>query len=196
MTTRYRFARAAMALLLPLACAVVLATPPAARADVARFVIVPEGSKLGFHATSRVVNADGHFSRFSGEVLTDPANLTKARVSVSIETASIDTGIRKRDNHLRSEDFLHAERFPAITFQSTRIEGNAGRLVLVGRLSLRGVTREVTVPVEVNVAAGRLEARGQFEINRGDYGINYDSVVNPVGQLVRIAFSLRAQATP
>lgn len=196
MTTRYRFALAGIALLLPLACAAVLAAPPAARADVARFVVVPEGSQLGFRATSRVVNADGHFSRFSGEVLTDPANLTKARVTVSIETASIDTGIRKRDNHLRSEDFLHADRFPVITFQSTRIEDNGGRLVLVGRLSLRGVTREVTVPVEVNVAGGRLEARGQFDINRGDYGINYDSVVNPVGQRVRIAFSLRAQATP
>jgi polyisoprenoid-binding protein YceI len=64
----------------------------------------------------------------------------------------------------------------------------------VGQLTLRGVTREVRVPVEVNVVDGRLEARGRFEINRDDYGVSYDSVLNPIGQKVRIDFALRAQA--
>jgi polyisoprenoid-binding protein YceI len=113
---------------------------------------------------------------------------------VSIEAASIDTGIGRRDNHLRSEDFLYVERFPTITFESTRVERDGGRLVLVGPLTLRGVTREVRVPVEVSVADGRLEARGRFEINRDEYGVSYDSILNPIGQKVRIDFALRAQA--
>jgi polyisoprenoid-binding protein YceI len=95
---------------------------------------------------------------------------------------------------LRSEGFLYVERFPTITFESTRVERDGGHLVLVGRLSIRGVTREVRVPVEVSVADGRLEARGRFDINREDFGVSYDSMLNPIGQRVRIDFALRAQA--
>jgi polyisoprenoid-binding protein YceI len=195
MTTPYRFARAPRGLALLLAVALAaLAGTSVARADTTRFRVLTETSQLGFHATSRLANADGRFTRFAGEVLADPADLASGRVRVSIEAASLDTGIGRRDNHLRSEDFLYVERFPAITFESTRVEGDGGRLVLVGRLTLRGVTREVRVPVEVSVADGRLEARGRFDINRGDYGVSYDSVLNPIGQKIRIDFALRAQA--
>lgn len=193
MTTPCRFARrfrVALALLvLPLAAA-----SARAEAEPVRFRVQPEASELGFHATSRLANADGRFARFGGEVVADPANLTRARVSMTVEAASIDTGIGRRDNHLRSEDFLHVERFPAITFQSTRVEGTAPRLVLSGRLTLRGVTKDVQVPMEVRVTGDRLEARGQLDINRGDYGVNYDSSLNPIGQRVRITFAFRAQA--
>ena len=173
--------------------ALTLAAAPAEAAAL-RFRVLPEASELGFHATSRLVNADGRFARFGGEVLADPADLSTARVSMKVEAASIDTGIGRRDNHLRSEDFLHVDRFPAITFESTRVEGSGRRLVLTGRLTLRGVTKEVAVPMEVSVTGDRLEARGQLDINRRDYGINYDSSLNPIGQRVRIQFAFRAQA--
>jgi len=194
MTARYRFAHGARRFALLLAVTLVVLGPSDARADATRFRVLTEASRLGFHATSRLANADGRFSRFAGEVLADPTNLASGRVRVSIEAASIDTGIGRRDNHLRSEDFLYVERFPTITFESTRVERDGARLLLVGRLTLRGVTREVRVPVEVSVADGRLEARGRFEINRDDYGVSYDSVLNPIGQRVRIDFALRAQA--
>ena len=180
-----------------IACALAaLAAAATARAEATRFRVLTDSSELGFHATSRLANADGRFTRFSGEVLADPSDFTHGRVNMTIEAASLDTGIRRRDNHLRSEDFLYVERFPGITFESTRIEGGGGRLVLVGRLTVRGVTREVTVPVEVRMANGRLEARGRLDINRGDYGISYDSVLNPIGQRVRVDFAFRAQAVP
>jgi polyisoprenoid-binding protein YceI len=170
-----------------------LVLPTEGPAEPLRFRVLPEASELGFHATSRFANADGRFARFGGEALVDPADLTTARVSISVEAASIDTGIRRRDNHLRSEDFLHVDRFPTISFVSTRVEGGRQRLALGGRLTLRGVTKEITVPIEVSVAGDRLEARGQLDINRSDYGINYDSSFNPIGQRVRIAFTFRAQ---
>lgn len=180
--------------LLLLVALVTLGGATEARADITRYRVQSDGSQLGFHATSRLANADGRFTRFSGEVLADPADLAGGRVRVSIEAASIDTGIGRRDNHLRSEDFLYVERFPTITFESTRVERDGGRLVLVGRLSIRGVTRDVRVPVDVNVTDGKLEARGRFDINREDYGVRYDSTLNPIGQRVRIDFALRAQA--
>src|SRR5215510_12180735 len=116
MTTQSRFARAprGLALLLVLALGA-LTGPSDARADTTRFRVLSEGSQLGFHATSRLANADGRFTRFAGEVLADPVDLASGRVRVSIEAASIDTGIGRRDNHLRSEDFLYVERFPTIT---------------------------------------------------------------------------------
>ena len=163
-------------------------------ADVTRFRIQPEASEVAFHATSRLMNADGRFSRFAGDVTVDPADLNTARVTVRVEVASLDTGITMRDRHLRSEDFFHVEKFPAITFESLRVEGAGRRLLVVGRLTLRGVTREVRVPVDVSVAGNRLEARGQFDVKRTDHRMIYDSTMNPIGDRVRIEFAFRAEA--
>ena len=163
-------------------------------ADVTRFRIQPEASEVAFRATSRLMNADGRFSRFAGDVTVDPADLNSARVTVRVEAASLDTGITMRDRHLRSEDFFHVEKFPAITFESLRVEGAGRRLLVVGRLTLRGVTREVRVPVDVSVAGNRLEARGQFDVKRTDHRMIYDSTMNPIGDRVRIEFAFRAEA--
>ena len=172
----------------------ILAAAAPVPAEVTRFRIQPEASELTFHATSRLMNADGRFSRFGGDVTVDPADLNTARVTVRVEAASLDTGIGRRDRHLRSEDFFHVEKFPAIIFESLRVEGAGRRLLVVGRLTLRGVTREVRVPVDVSVAGKRLEARGQFDVKRTDHGMNYDSTVNPIGEQVRIAFAFRGEA--
>ncbi len=177
-----------------LALGLILAATTPLHAEVTRFRIQPEASALTFHATSRLMNADGKFSRFAGDVTVDPADLTTARVTVSGEATTLDTGITMRDRHLRSEDFFPVEKFPAITFESLRVEGAARRLLVVGRLTLRGVTREVRVPVDVNVTGKRLEARGQFDVKRIDHGMIYDSAVNPIGEQVRIAFAFRGQA--
>jgi len=163
----------------------------AAWADLVRFRIQPERSEVTFQATSRLVNADGRFHRFRGEVLVDPSDLATARVTVTVEAASIDTANGRRDNHLRDEDFFHVERFPSITFESLRVEGTGRRLIVVGRLTVRGVTREMTVPVEVDVTDLALTARGEFNIRRTDYDITYQSFLNPVGDTVRIGFTFR-----
>jgi polyisoprenoid-binding protein YceI len=155
--------------------------------------VQPEASEITFRATSRLMNADGHFSRFSGEVIVDPAVLTSARISLSIDTASLDTGIGMRDRHLRSADFFDAERFPAIVFQSVRVEAAGRRATVVGRLSLHGVTREIAVPVDVQISDAALVASGEFIVNRGDYGMNYNSFLNPIGNEVRVAFTFRAR---
>lgn len=187
-----RFVRVVRSLGLLLAMTLAAGAP--AHAEVTRFRIQPEVSALTFHATSRLMNADGKFSRFAGDVTVDPADLTTAKVTVTVEAATLDTGITMRDRHLRSEDFFHVEKFPAITFESVRVEGAGRRLLVIGRLTLRGVTREVRVPVDVSVAGKRLEARGQFDIKRTDHGLNYDSAVNPIGEQVRIEFAFRGQA--
>lgn len=162
-----------------------------ARAEVIRFQIQPDGSELTFKATSWLVNANGRFHRFSGEVLADPKDLPAARVAVAVEAASIDTRIARRDTHLRSADFLDVEKHPTISFESTAVE--PGARSISGKLTLRGVTREVTVPLTVELTDGVVTARGQFVVNRFDYDVSYQSRINPVGEDVSIAFVFRAR---
>src|SRR5499433_1851136 len=149
----------------------------AACADGIRYRIQPEASEVTFRATSRLMNAEGRFHRVSGEVTVDPQDFSAAKITLSIEAASLDTGIGMRDSHLRSEDFFDVKRFPRITFESERIEA-AGRSVSVyGRLTVHGVTREIAVPVRVDVTTLALVATGELVIDRRDYGLDYKSFI-------------------
>lgn len=170
-----------------------LVLPPAVEAQSLRFRIQPEASEITFRATSRLMNADGHFSRFSGDVMVDPAVLTTARITLTIDAASLDSGIEMRDNHLRSSDFFDVARFPTVAFQSVRIEAAGRRATVVGRLTLHGVTREIAVPIDVQITNTALVASGEFIVNRGEYGINYNSFVNPIGNEIRVGFTFRAR---
>ncbi len=167
----------------------------AATADPLRFRVQPEASEVGFKATSRFMNANGKFSRFAGDVVVDPRDPTTARVRLTVEVASIDTGIGMLDNHLRSSEFFDVERFPTVTFESQSV-GMAGRRATVtGRLTMHGVTQEIVVPVDVQLSETALVATGEFALNRNDYGINYQSFVNPIGNTVRVTFTFRARAS-
>ena len=163
-----------------------------ARGNPLHYRVQPEASELTFKATSRLMNADGRFPRLSGDIVVDPKDLSTAKVTLSIEAGSIETGIGLRDNHLRSEDFFDVKRFPTITFESVRVQGAGQRATVFGRLTLHGVTRDVEVPVELAMTELAVVATGELVVNRGDYGINYQSVLNPIGNIVRVAFTFRA----
>jgi polyisoprenoid-binding protein YceI len=160
-----------------------------------RFRVQPEASDVTFRATSRLMNAEGKFQRVSGEVVVDPKDLTTAKITLSIEAGSIDTGIGMRDSHLRSEDFLDVKRFPYITFESERVEATGRRASVFGRLTVHGVTREIAVPVEVDVTDIAMVATGEFVVDRHDYGLTYKSFINPIGNDVRVIFTFRARSS-
>ncbi len=160
-------------------------------ADTVRYRLAPAQGILSFKATSRLMDADGRFHRFQGEVQVDPNALDQATVSLTVEAASVDTGIRMRDNHLRSEDFFHVLRFPHITFTSRRVAPADGKVLVTGDLTLHGVSREVTVPVELEVTRESLRVRGEFTIRMSDYGMTYHSFFNPLRDEVRILFDVR-----
>jgi polyisoprenoid-binding protein YceI len=165
-----------------------------ARADAVRFRIQPE-SDVTFKATSRLMNADGRFQHVEGEIVVDPKDLTTARVALSVLASSIETGIAMRDNHLKSEDFLDVKQFPRLTFESARVQADGRRATVFGRLTVHGVTRDIAVPVDVNATETALVATGEFVINRRDYGIVYQSILNPIGNDVRVAFTVRGRAS-
>jgi polyisoprenoid-binding protein YceI len=136
---------------------------------------------IGFRAATLLFKVDGSFRRWRAEVSGDPRTLDGAAVKITLYTGSVDTGNKGRDEHLRTADFFDAARHPRITFTSTRIARENGKVVVTGNLDMHGVTKELTIPFEP--AFGRNGAgvdtwsfEGSVKLNRKDFGIGADSV--------------------
>ncbi len=181
-------------LALALGCLAALGLTPAAAQPTRVYALDPARSQIRFHAVSRLMNADGTFHRVSGEFRVEAGRPETASGRVSVEVASIDTGIRMRDNHLRSAEFFDAARFPEATFVASAVRREGERLVVRGELTIRGVTRPVSVPVTVTPAAGTIRVVGQLTVNRRDFGVAYDSFLNPIKDEVSVSFDLLATA--
>jgi polyisoprenoid-binding protein YceI len=133
----------------------------------------------------------GHFKNIAGTLEFDPAHPEAARAEVSFGAGSLWTGEPERDEHLRSEDFLHVERFPAIAFRTTRVEPLArNEYRVTGDLTIRGVTRPVTLETRY-LGTGRSpfdDTRAGFtattRINRHDFGVSWNSEMQDGGVVV------------
>ncbi|HLV67358.1 MAG TPA: YceI family protein [Polyangiaceae bacterium] len=145
----------------------------------------------------------GRFGSFRGTLDLDDADLTRGRVSVEIDAASIDTGVADRDTHLRSADFLDAEHFPHLKFESTRVEKVDGnRYRVVGNLTIRDVTREVVLDVEHGGVAKdpwgnqRTAFTATAALDRRDYGLKWNQALEAGGVLVgeRVDIEIEVQA--
>jgi polyisoprenoid-binding protein YceI len=169
------------------------ASSPATVADLAgSYVLDPAHTRLGFVARhAMVTKVRGQFNDFEGSGVVDAADFTKSTVAVTIQAASIDTRNEQRDAHLRSNDFLAMETYPQITFISTGIEPTGPTSVEVtGDLTIRGVTRSVTIPFEFEGAATdpfgnlRVGFEGSVVINRKDYDVTWNVGLETGGVLV------------
>lgn len=150
-----------------------------------------------------VSKVHGRFTQWSGKLEFNEQDPAGSRVAVSIEAASIDTKEAQRDTHLRSPDFLDAEHFPHITFTSTGVTRRAaGELEVTGDLTIRGVTRTVTLEAEY---AGRVKdpwggERFGFSartvINRSDFGLTWNQLLEAGGVAVadRIEINIEIEA--
>jgi polyisoprenoid-binding protein YceI len=138
-----------------------------------------------------ITTVKGRFADVKGIVKTDDADLSKGEVDVTIGAVSIDTREAQRDAHLRSADFFDVEKFPVLTFRSTRIEpGSGDSFRLIGDLTIRGVTREVTLE---GTTEGRTKdpwggERAGFsataKIRRSDFGLTWNQVLEAGGVAV------------
>jgi polyisoprenoid-binding protein YceI len=144
----------------------------------------------------------GRFARWSGTIALDPRDLTRSKVDVRIDAASIDTQVADRDAHLRSADFLDTAKHPEITFRSTRIEQAGTGYRVVGELAMHGVSREVTLEAEFagtgkdpwgNERAG---FSAKASLDRRDYGLVWNAALETggvlVGEKVEITIELEA----
>jgi polyisoprenoid-binding protein YceI len=160
----------------------------------------------GIHFSIRhmvIAKVRGAFKAFSGAVQYDAENPANSSVSVSIEAASIDTGVAQRDAHLKSPDFFDAAKFPALTFQSTRVEkGSGNHLRVTGNLTIRDITREVVLDAEA-LGTGkdpwgntRVAFEAKTSIDRRDFGLTWNQALEAGGVLVgeKVEIALEVQA--
>lgn len=149
-------------------------------------------SSLGFSVRHMVISkTTGKFNDFDGTLTFDGENLANGSVLVTAQMASIDTDDEKRDDHLRSADFFDVEKHPTMTFESTRvIPGDGNEFKLVGDLTIKGVTKEVTFDGEFNgvIADPWGSTRAGFsaktDINRQDFGITWNKTLDAGGLVV------------
>lgn len=152
-----------------------------------------------------LIEVPGFFRDFTGEVKFDSADIAKSSVTFKAMTTSIDTGVAGRDRHLRTADFFDVEKFPELTFQSTKVEkkGKNGWIV-TGDLTIRGVTKQVSIPFEIAgwVPGGerggpKMGIVGETTINRRDFGVNYGgnlpTGVPQIADQVKVVLQIEAQ---
>jgi polyisoprenoid-binding protein YceI len=178
-------------MLTTIAAIVTLSVPTLAAATT--WNIDPDHSNVGFKVRHLMVsNVKGSFDRHNGTVEIDDRDITKSRVSVTIDTASIDTRVQKRDDHLRSPDFFDVAKYPTMTFVSRKVAvAGKDRLKVTGDLTLHGITKEVVLDVEGPSAESkdpwgniRRGASASTRINRKDYGLVWNKLLETGGVAV------------
>lgn len=179
--------------------AIVAATPFTANAasyefDTAHTQIMFKVNHLGFS------NSHGRFMKFDGTLDFDAADVAKSKLDVTIDTASIDMGDQKWDDHLKNADFFDVEKFPSMTFKSTKVEKTGEKTGKVtGDLTILGVTKPVTLDVVMN-KMGKHPMSGKEHVGfsatgtlkRSDFGMNYG--LPNVGDTVTLMIEAEASA--
>lgn len=200
MTPRAPLGKLQPSILASLALAVVAGT---ASAEGVELSIDPQHSNVGFRVRHLFTKVAGQFRAFEGAIDFDQKNMAASKVAVTIQVASIDTNVEARDKDLRSKRFFDVERYPTITFTSagiTDVAGERGRIR--GTLTMHGVSREVVLEAQFLGAAKdpwgnqRFGFHGETKINRKDYGMTWNEVIEAgsvlVGDEVEILLDVEA----
>ena len=139
-----------------------------------------------------VYNVRGEFEKVSGKIVYDEQDISRSSAEITIDAASINTRVAKRDDHLKSADFLDVANHPHLVFRSTKVEkAGAGKLRMTGDLTIRGVTREVVLEIEGPTAEiqdpqgnTRVGGSASTRINRSDFGLTWNQVIETGGVVV------------
>lgn len=142
----------------------------------------PAHSYIGFRVTHLgLTEVPGAFRDFSGSINYDGKDVSKSSVNFSAKVTSVDTGVAGRDNHLRTADFFEVEKYPDMIFKSTKVEKKGDNWNVTGDFTLKGVTKQVTIPFTVNGMIKdqkgnvKMGISAQTTINRQDFGVKYGS---------------------
>ena len=166
------------------------------------YKVDPAHTSVTFSVRHLGINSvKGRFKEFDGALVLDGDALKEA--SGTIQVKSVDTGVEKRDDHLRTSDFFDAAKYPTITFKTKRVEkGGSGQPVLIADFTMRGVTKELRLPAKMSKPTKdpwggvRVGLEAKTKLNRKDYGINYHEVLETgamaVGEEVELEINAEA----
>lgn len=155
------------------------------------WTIDPTHTRLGFVARhAMVTKVRGQFEEFAGTLVIDAANPSGSTAHVTVQLASVNTGTPDRDAHLRSADFFDVENNKEMTFASTGVKQDGDQFVMLGDLTIKGVTRPVELELEPTGVATdsfgnvRVGFEGETEISRRDFGLTWNVALEAGGVLV------------
>ena len=185
------------------AIAFTLAAPVLAHADT--WQIDPMHTSVEFTVRHMMIsNIKGVFEKTSGTVTVEGSDPTSAKIDATIDASSIDTRVDRRDEDLKSPNFLDVAKYPTITFKSTKVEAaGEGKWKVTGDLTLHGVTKSVVLEVESSGASikdpfgnTRAGASATTKINRKDFGLTYNKTLETGGVMVgdEVAISIDVEA--
>jgi len=173
---------------------------PALAAEAPAWTIDTKASSIGFAAKQMNVPVSGVFEVYAGTIRFDPANLEGSRIAMEIRPGSASTKQKDVDEQLKLPDWFDAAKHPLARYEADKIVAKGGdRYEALGRLTLRGVTRELPLPFTLKIAeAGdklRAEAKGETEMKRLDFGVGGGqwSATNVVADEVRVTVDIRAE---
>ncbi len=177
-------------------------TSPAYAQQSGKYDIDPMHSKIGFEVPHLVISTvEGKFTEFSGTIDLNVEKFEKSKVNASINVDSIDTGVKKRDDHLRSKDFFEVSKYPSMKFVSQKISGNKKRFKMTGDLTIKGITKKVTFDGvylgTVKDGYGNLKTafKAETKVDRKAFGLTWNSMVEAgpvVGDEVKISLNIQA----
>ncbi len=172
-----------------LALAIMLLVPVSYGADT--YQIDPVHSSIDFSVRHMVLsNVKGEFADFSGTIMYDSADISKLSADVVIKIPSINTGNSGRDKDLMSPNFFDVEKYPEMTFKSTKIEKKGDTPVMTGILNMHGVSKEISFPISIMGTTKdpwgkfRAGAEASLTIDRRDFGLVYNKTLETGGLIV------------
>lgn len=164
---------------------------PGKKSDISTFVPDKAHSQVGFRVRHLgIASVNGKFADYDAKVMFDPNDLSTLKAEATIKVTSVETGIERRDNHLRSDDFFNAEQFPDMKFVSKSVRNIDGEeFELVGDLTIRDVTKEVVLEGEFYGVGmmGETKKAGfsaEATISRFDYNLKWDRLTEAGGLVV------------
>ena len=177
----------------------------ATSASTRTFTIDKAHSEAAFQVRHLVTRVRGHFSDFSGTIQFNDERPELSSVSFTIDTGSIDTSTADRDAHLRSEDFFFVDKYPTITFVSSKVTSRGdAEFAVDGTLTIRGVAKDITLPVSYLGDAkdpwgqARIGFEAETTVNRKDFGLMWNAALETggflVGDEVKISVAIQAIA--
>ncbi len=160
-------------------------------ASAETYQVDPSHSTVGFSVRHMVINnVKGSFKDFAGTVEYDGKDLAGMKAGGTIQVASINTGIDKRDEHLRGPDFFDVAKFPEIKFESKKVEKKGDGYVMIGAFTMHGVTKTIELPMTVTGpitdpwGKTRIGLETELTINRQDYGVKWSQKLDNGGLVV------------
>ena len=165
----------------------------AAAPALAQQALVPAESSIQFVSRQMNVPVEGHFRKFGAQVAFDPAKPDAAKIALTIDTGSATLGVKETDAELPKPIWFNVAKFPQASFQSKSVKAlGGGKFEVLGQLTIKGASRDVTVPVQLAQSGAKTTATGQFSIKRLGYKIGEEEWADTsmVADDVQVKFKL------